>query len=200
MPPIWSVCACVSTTMSMRRSLRDQRYGATTCSPTSKLETTSAGPLRPIGPPASISMARPSGLTASRLSPWPTSMAVISSVPGVVTGRSGQSTSAAMRGTARAAAMAPNRERRTAQQHAPQPSNASSATHHTGAGTRTSAAARWLMRWIAAGDAVEQHSRQRGGDQREPRADDASTERWRPQPQPETQRAAARSRSRVIRR
>ena len=36
MPPMWSECAWVRATASRRRRRRDQRNGATTCSPTSQ--------------------------------------------------------------------------------------------------------------------------------------------------------------------
>src|SRR5258707_9994889 len=66
---------------------RDQRYGETTSSPMSSLGFT----LRPNDstPPPSTSISLPFGNDISRLSPWPTSMAVSSSDPGTTFGGKG---------------------------------------------------------------------------------------------------------------
>ena len=81
MPPMWSVCACVSTSTSNLRKRLLHRYGATTCSPTSKDAAVSAAPCDPTGPPASTSIVPPSGFITRIESPCPTSIAVTSRLP-----------------------------------------------------------------------------------------------------------------------
>src|SRR5580692_3621002 len=70
----------------------------------------------PVGPPASMSIVWPEGLTTRRESPWPTSIAVTSSWPRWTLGAMGQRAIAAASGRTASAAIAYARERRTAQQ------------------------------------------------------------------------------------
>lgn len=68
-------------TASSREMPRVHRYGDTTSSPKS-----SCDPPGPMAPPASTSKVRPCGVTTRAESPSPTSMEVISSTPGRVSG------------------------------------------------------------------------------------------------------------------
>src|SRR5580692_8917777 len=146
-PPMWSLCAWLKASTSRRRNLRDQRYGDTTSSPTSKrLVASAASVTPPTGPPASSNMVDPSGLTMKMESPWPTSIAVTSIMPGETMAGSGHNTISGTRDNTTTAAHAQPRDLRTAQQQKAQVTIASSAIHHTGAGTRRSAA-RTALTW-----------------------------------------------------
>src|SRR5258707_5293596 len=73
-------------------------------------------------------------------------MAVISIIPGETMAGSGHNTISGTRGNAATATHAQGRDRRTAQQQKAHTKIASSAIHHTGAGTRRSAACTALTR------------------------------------------------------
>ena len=104
----------------------------------------------PVGPPASMSMARPVGPTTSSESPWPTSMAVTSS------GRDGRRAARARgRWRRRAAARRGRRVRMRASGGPPSSRRRcrrgrARACASVGPGTRRSAAWAWLMCWMAA--------------------------------------------------
>ena len=77
---MWSSCACDSATTSTDWKERPHRYGATTSSPISSCPR--VWPPNAGIPPPSIRRRLPSGKTTRMLSPWPTSMVVISNWPG----------------------------------------------------------------------------------------------------------------------
>src|SRR3981189_2190553 len=111
-----------------------------------RLVASAASVTPPTGPPASSIMVDPSGPTTKIESPWPTSIAVTSIMPGENMAGSGHNTIRGTRGNTATAAHAQPRDLRTAQQQKAQVKIASSAIHHTGAGTRRSAA-RTALTW-----------------------------------------------------
>ena len=123
----------------------------------------------PVGPPASMSMARPVGPTTSSESPWPTSMAVTSSWLGWTAGGTGQRTIAAARGRTATAAHAIARERRTAQQQKAKQATASRACGERGAGDAEVGGLRVADAVDGAGDAVQQKRQRGAGQSGEPR-------------------------------
>ena len=83
-------------------------------------------------------------------SPWPTSIAVTSIIPGKAMTGSGHNTITGTRGNTATATHAQPRDLRTAQQQKAHTTIVSTAIHHTGAGTRRSAARTALTRPITA--------------------------------------------------
>ena len=120
---------------------RVHRYGDTTSSPMSKRGLAS----RPNDkiPPPSISMSFESGKETSKLSPWPTSIAVNSSWRGCTAGGNGcQYTNANRASTGTAEAQASQRARRIAQASNNTAEVSASDSHNGGSGTLQSGSKR----------------------------------------------------------